>query len=140
MVENTDSESYFTGFGGKTVLHDLILANHQEGIKTLLQKLKIEGRDSLDDSSPNMEINAFDQILNIEYLNLPLIYAIDENNLSTAIILLENGAKVNAKAKDETGQSISILEYVLRTSKILVIGGSRRSTLTICKPHFVKND
>ena len=114
MVENTDSESYFTGFGGKTVLHDLILANHQEGIKTLLQKLKIEGRDSLDDSSPNMEINAFDQILNIEYLNLPLIYAIDENNLSTAIILLENGAKVNAKATDETGQSISILEYVFR--------------------------
>ena len=114
MVENTDSESYFTGFGGKTVLHDLILANHQEGIKALLQKLKIEGRDSLDDSSPNMEINAFDQILNIEYLNLPLIYAIDENNLSTAIILLENGAKVNAKATDETGQSISILEYVLR--------------------------
>ena len=114
MVENTDSESYFTGFGGKTVLHDLILANHQEGIKTLLQKLKIEGRDLLDDSSPNMEINAFDQILNIEYLNLPLIYAIDENNLSTAIILLENGAKVNAKATDETGQSISILEYVLR--------------------------
>ena len=114
MVENTDSESYFTGFGGKTVLHDLILANHQEGIKTLLQKLKIEGRDSLDDSSPNMEINAFDQILNIEYPNLPLIYAIDENNLSTAIILLENGAKVNAKATDETGQSISILEYVLR--------------------------
>ena len=31
-----------------------------------------------------------------------------------AIILLENGAKVNAKATDETGQSISILEYVLR--------------------------
>ena len=74
LIENTDSESYFIGLGGTTVLHILIVANYLEGIRTLLQKLKIEGRDSLD----GMKINGYDELLNIEHPKVPLIYALEQ--------------------------------------------------------------
>ena len=127
LIEKTDSKAYYTTNRG-TVLHELMKADHLDGIKSLLSKLENEGKgQSTDELTQKRDVDDQDSgsivegpggILNTDFgTTLPLIWALEnkQTDFRMAIMLLQFGADPNVQLRlnDRKGTIVSAIEFVI---------------------------